>query len=270
MVLRDSLGGPPEASDFILPRRDLSDLFVDPAIAWLRAHGAHLMLRSDVRRIERGTVLPYRLVGSTRQAQDPVAFECEQVILATPPYASARLLQGLADEGLVGELNRFEYLPITTAYLGWPAHQPPLEADGANLALPPLLSLRDAPRQQRFAQWFFDRGLTAQWRIAALVLSDSRAARELGDKPLADALIRQIVDELGLPAPLQLSLIHEKRATIACTPDRPRLAPDAATAQLPGIVLAGDYTYLDYPATLEGAARSGRQAASIVLGATSR
>ena len=37
--------------------------------------------------------------------------------------------------------------------------------------MPPLLSLRDAPRQQRFAQWFFDRGLQAYWRIGALVLS---------------------------------------------------------------------------------------------------
>ena len=101
----------------------------------------------------------------------------------------------------------------------------------------------------------------AHWRIAALVLSDSRAARELGDTRLADALIRQVAEELALPAPLQLSLIHEKRATIACTPDRPRLSTTAAWPRLPGVVLAGDYAYSDYPATLEGAVRSGRAAA---------
>jgi uncharacterized protein with NAD-binding domain and iron-sulfur cluster len=73
-----------------------------------------------------------------------------------------------------------------------------------------------------------------------------------------------MADELGLPAPTQFSLIHEKRATFACTPDRPRISVDAARAQLPGVALAGDYTYADYPATLEGAVRSGRLAAQAI------
>ena len=263
-VLRDSLGAAPTASDFILPSRNLSDLFVDPAIAWLRQHGAHLMLRSDVRRIERGPVRRYRILGGARQSDDPVVVDCDQVIVATPPYATARLLQGLADTALIDELNRFQYLPITTAYLGWPEHTVNAGDALAGLGLPALLSLRESAGKQRFAHWFFDRGLHAHWRIAALVLSDSRAARELGDSRLADALIRQIVDELDLPAPAQLSLIHEKRATIACTPDRPRLEPDAAGKQLPGLALAGDYTFCAYPATLEGAVRSGRVAARLL------
>jgi squalene-associated FAD-dependent desaturase len=266
-VLRDSLGGPPTASDLILPRRNLSDLFVDPAIAWLRQHGAHLMLRSDVRRIERGASRRYRIVGGARQADNAVAIDCDQVVLATPPYASARLLDGLGEAALIAELNRFQYLPITTAYLGWPVHSPHTDPGLPGVQLPALLSLRESAAQQRFAQWFFDRGLHAGWRVGALVLSDSRGARELGDSRLADALSRQVMDELGLPAPMQLSLIHEKRATIACTADRPRLAPDAAGRQLPGLVLAGDYTYCDYPATLEGAVRSGRRAAQAILAA---
>ena len=282
-VIRDSLGAGPTASDFIQPRQNLSDLFVDPAIAWLRQHGAHLMLRSDVRRIERGSSTRYRILGGTRQSDDPLAVDCDEVIVATPPYATARLLGGLADGALIAELNRFSYLPISTAYLGWPEHTLPGDAGTAahgmagtpgtlqprrrldSSALPALLSLRDSASQQRFAQWFFDRGLHAHWRIGALVLSDSRAARELGDSRLTDALVRQVVDELGLPAPAQLSLIHEKRATFACTPDRPRLGPQASWRQLPGIALAGDYTYGDYPATLEGAVRSGRIAAGVVL-----
>ncbi len=97
--------------------------------------------------------------------------------------------------------------------------------------------------------------------------SNSRFNDHIGfrrDQPLADVAF-QLVDELGLPAPSQLSLIHEKRATFACTPQRPRLAPDAAWRQLPGVALAGDYTYADYPATLEGAVRSGRIAARKIL-----
>ncbi len=198
----------------------------------------------------------YRIVGGSANPDHALTVECDEIVLATPPYATARILDGLAAPALIEELNRFEYLPITTAYLGWPEHRL-----GAGEGPPALLALNPSGTAERHAQWFFDRGVHAHWRIAALVISDSRKARELGDERLADALVRQVVHEMGLPAPEQLSLIHEKRATIACTPDRPRLSALSIGGQLPGIVLAGDYTYADYPATLEGAVRSGRIAA---------
>ncbi len=267
-VLRDSFGAQPASSDFVLPRRNLSDLFVDPAMTWLRHEGARISLRCDVRRIEVAPPLEaaarrsarYRIVGGSRQPGPPLTVECDEIVLATPPYATARILDGLAAPALIEELNRFEYLPITTAYLGWPEHRL-----GAGEGPPALLALNPSGTAERHAQWFFDRGVHAHWRIAALVISDSRKARELGDERLADALVRQVVHEMGLPAPEQLSLIHEKRATIACTPDRPRLSALSIGGQLPGIVLAGDYTYADYPATLEGAVRSGRIAAEALL-----
>ncbi|NLD56276.1 MAG: FAD-dependent oxidoreductase [Burkholderiaceae bacterium] len=267
-VVRDSLGAGHAASDFILARRNLGDLFVDPGIAWLREHGAEVTLRCDVRRIVRGGSHRYRVLGGTRAAVAPLEIECDEIVIATPPYASARLLDGLADPSLVATLGRFDYLPITTAYLGWP--EDPVARDAGDprqrhSPLPGMLALRDAPAEQRYAQWFFDRGRLGHWHVAALVLSDSRDARELGDSRLADALIRQLLLEVDLPAPTQLSLIHEKRATIACTPERPRLAGDAVGDALPGIALAGDYVYADYPATLEGAVRSGRLAAELLL-----
>jgi hydroxysqualene dehydroxylase len=287
-VLRDSLGAGPEAGDFILPRQDLSHLFVDPAIAWLRRHDAAVVLRTDIRRIERAGPVRYRVVASARGSADPLVVECDHLVLATPPYVAARLLEGLVDAGLIAQLKRFEYLPITTAYLGWPAGARPVKASAATaevtkvpkaespsgetagpgaaeLALPALLALSESAAQERFAQWFFDRGRHQGWRVAALVLSDSRAARELGDDRLSHALVRQVVEELALPEPAAISLIHEKRATFACTPDRPRLTADAAGARCPGLALAGDYTYPNYPATLEGAVRSGRLAAEAVL-----
>ncbi len=50
--------------------------------------------------------------------------------------------------------------------------------------------------------------------------------------------------------------IAEKRATIACTPNRPR-----APLEVDGVQLAGDYTDPEYPPTLEAAVRSGVRAA---------
>ena len=54
-----------------------------------------------------------------------------------------------------------------------------------------------------------------------------------------------------------LHVATEKRATFQCTP--PLQRPSAAVA--PGLWAAGDYVHGPYPATLEGAVRSGRQAA---------
>jgi monoamine oxidase len=56
-------------------------------------------------------------------------------------------------------------------------------------------------------------------------------------------------------------VIREQRATFACRPGIVR--PACATAH-PRVLLAGDYTWAAYPATLEGAVRSGRRAAGLL------
>ena len=62
--------------------------------------------------------------------------------------------------------------------------------------------------------------------------------------------------QLGLALELVQTIV-EKRATFACTPGLQR--PAALIA--PGLLACGDYVAGPYPATLEGAVRSGRQAA---------
>ena len=64
---------------------------------------------------------------------------------------------------------------------------------------------------------------------------------------------------LGVP-PLQAVLtVVEKRATFACLPGLVR--PPQTIA--PGLLAAGDYVQGPYPATLEGAVRSGWAAGSL-------
>ena len=65
----------------------------------------------------------------------------------------------------------------------------------------------------------------------------------------------QAQNQLGLAVNV-LRSVSEKRATFACTPALPR--PAAAIA--PGLAACGDYVQGPYPATLEGAMRSGWQA----------
>jgi monoamine oxidase len=80
---------------------------------------------------------------------------------------------------------------------------------------------------------------------------------------LAEAVHGELQALLGsLPPPEWHQVIVEKRATFACTPNLQR--PAVATPH-PRIFLAGDYTAGDYPATLEGAVRSGVQCAQTLM-----
>lgn len=262
-VLRDSLGKEPAASDFVLAGRDLGALLVDPALAFLQRHGMPVALRSPVRDITRQADGSYML-----RVQDPEHGEqlltASQIVLATPPSTSARLLAGLLDATMLEPLDAFDHRPITTAYVGWRADQPGLPA-----RLPVMISLVGAPGSADGdgpAHWFFDRGEQAGWRLGAMVISDSGQALARGEQALQAGLQRQLTTLLGLPPAGHVALIHEKRATFACTPDRPVVPPGFLQPQLPGLVLAGDYSHGAYPATLEGAVRSGRMAAELLLG----
>jgi hydroxysqualene dehydroxylase len=94
------------------------------------------------------------------------------------------------------------------------------------------------------------------------VISGARRWVDAGAEATAAATLRQA--ELAFAAgtwpsrPQVLRVMSEKRATFRCTPglDRP---PGGIAA---GLWAAGDYVAGPYPATLEGAVRSGEEAAA--------
>ena len=104
------------------------------------------------------------------------------------------------------------------------------------------------------------------------------AAHDLVDTP-AEEIIAMAVREVRkvLPAARAAELVHarvikEKRATFSARPGVDALRPAAAPAAPHGIgnlFLAGDWTATGWPATMEGAARSGYLAAGAVLKETS-
>jgi len=234
-VLRDSLAGTREASDMLLPQVNLSALFPEPAAQFITQRGGAVHLGHRVSSLRRE--------GDAWRIDDAGPFA--QVVLAVAPYH----LTGLVPE-LASRVEHFDWEPIVTSYFSYPP----------TVQLPrPMLGV-DAG----LAQWLFDRGqLCGQRGLIAAVIS--ARGRHL-DLPTAE-LERGIHQEIArlvpnLPAPLAVQTITEKRATFACVPDlqRPGMRTD-----LPGLWLAGDYVAGDYPATLEGAVRSGVAAARSIL-----
>ncbi|MBS1189047.1 MAG: Amine oxidase [Rhodocyclaceae bacterium] len=175
-------------------------------------------------------------VRSIALAEDVVAVDGEgfaAIILATAPRHAARILPALA--------VACDHEPIATVYLGYPP----------GTALPfPMQGL-----QGGIGQWVIDRGEG----LIACVLSGHGRWEDFPDAALAERLHR----ELGLPTPpLWQQVIREKRATFSCQPNLAR--PGHATAH-PRLWLAGDMTWEEFPATLEGAVRSGLRAARAAL-----
>ncbi len=259
-VLRDTLGAARADSDFLLPRATLAAVVSRPACAWLRTRGATLSFGSTVRSIE-AAAGHWRLRAGS--AHDPAVVEATQVVLAVPPHAAARLVEPLcaavpALAGRATSLRDFDYEAIATVTLAWPAAAAP--------RLPRWTMLRASPQPAWHGQWLFDRGRHGTQHIATVVISarDRSADAEPPDA-LAAGVARQVAAQLRVPPPAAARVVTEKRATFRCTPQRPRFAADAFAPELPGFWLAGEYAWPDYPATLEGAVRSGRAAAERAL-----
>jgi uncharacterized protein with NAD-binding domain and iron-sulfur cluster len=150
----------------------------------------------------------------------------------------------------VSQIDGLEQQPIYTVYLQYPQH----------VRLPhPMIGLH-----QRFSQWLFDKGqIAAQHGILAAVISAEGLHQALSQDDLAERVIVELREEFGIVSrPDWFKVIAEKRATFCCSPNLDR--PTQRTA-IPKLLLAGDYTDGEYPATLEGAVLSGLRCAALCL-----
>ncbi len=221
-LLRDSLGSAHRAdTDLLIPRVPLGELLPEPAQHWLLAHGTEIRCGHRVGRIE------------TRADEvfiDGESFDA--LILATAPQHLGKLL---ANE-MAADRPNFTYEPIATVYLQFTCK--------TTLSFP----LRNFVGNQ--CQWVVDRGNG----LLSCILSGHGDWENLSDEALAG----QMENELALPGnAIWRRVIREKRATFSCQPGLQRLP---CTTTHPRIFLAGDHTWAEYPATLEGAIRSGRRA----------
>jgi squalene-associated FAD-dependent desaturase len=243
-VLRDALNRTRADSDMLLPRSSLTTLFPQRAADYVEQHGGKVCIGCGVEELhprEDGIEISTTL-GSENFSH---------VICAAPPNAAARLLRRISGfAGTVAQIERLEQQPIYTVYLQYPE----------SVALPrPMLGLH-----QRYSQWLFDKGrIAGQHGLLAAVISAEGIHQELSQDQLARKVIAELREEFAIAEqPQWVKVIAEKRATFCCSPNLQRPAQQTS---LPQLLLAGDYTAGDYPATLEGAVMSGLKCAEAIV-----
>lgn len=234
-TLAETLGRGGAACRPLVPRRGLSETFVDPALATLRRTGASCHFGARLRALdfsgERVGLLHFDN-GSVELAPE------DAVILATPALVAARLVPGLTVPDL--------YSPIVNAHFRY----------GAPSGSPLFVGVIGGT-----AEWIFRKR-----QVLSVTVS---AAQHIVDRPadeLAEILWREVaaVYELpSVPAPVA-RIVKERRATFLASPEQLLRRPAAAT-RWSNLMLAGDYTDTGLPATIEGAVASGFTAARRVL-----
>lgn len=243
-VLRDSLNGNRADSDMLLPRIDFSALFPDRAADYIKSLGGKTLLSSSVEAI---TPLATGFDLTTELGSQYF----DTVICAASPSATARLFNKIpALTDIAHQIEAIPYQPIYTVYLQYPA----------SVALPhPMLGFDHC-----LGQWLFDRGqIAAQHGLIAVVISAEGVHQDLPQDQLAQQVTQELQQQLGITeAPLWHKVIAEKRATFSCEVNLSR--PEHKTP-VPNLLLAGDFTAGDYPATLEGAVISGIRCAASIL-----
>lgn len=242
-VMRDALFGVPGGSRLLLPRVDLSALFPDAAAQWLQQRGGLLKLGQRVESLH-AQGLQWGVQGESYDA----------VILATSASHAAQVLTQYVHEApqdtgakvadWIRLTQRLQYEAIATVYAWAPQATLPQA----------MLALRSTVLHP--AQFVFDRGqLGGPAGLLAFVVSAAQGVRAT----LQGQVLAQAQAQLGLILqPVQT--VVEKRATFACTPALQR--PPATIA--PGLLACGDYVAGPYPATLEGAVRSGCAAVALL------
>lgn len=254
-VLHDALFAGTGGSHFLVPRCSLGDLFPAPAAQWLQSRGHAIHAASRIQEL-----VPQGQQWLLRTGNPAIASELEQsrfdaVLLACPPHEAARLaLLAAEDERLPARdgvlyqswariAQALEHTAIGTVYA---------RTEHRLSASQPWLALH--PGEQAPAQFVFDRGHlhsgdAAQQGLMAFVISDCRTDRET----LQQQVLEQARQQLGWQDIAAVQTVVEKRATFACKPvvERPQLELGH------GLWACGDYIAGPYPATLEGAVRSG-------------
>ena len=251
-VLLQTFNAPADHTDLLIPKKDLGSVFPALAKTYIEQHGVKVFTRTKVQKIR---IESPQLI-SVQANEESQSYD--QVILATPPVASARLLDFDAESRKLKDLiQQLKYEPVATLYLKF---------DQAVRLPAPMIGMVNG-----LSEWVFERATSGNDDILAVVISAQGKHLELSERQLQDQVHTELKNVSGtLPTLIDSKLIIEKRATIQCHPGVDKLRPTSHT-HLSNLHLCGDYVYIEennqpgLPSTLEGALRSGVKCAQSII-----
>ena len=230
-----------------IPRIPLSQLY-GAAGEYLRERKGDVLLRCGVESLQVLTA------GITLRASGQ-ELHFDAVILALPFESLGQILPSSSDtETLRAKLQKFEHSPITGIHL-WFDRQ--------------ITELPHAVLLERTIQWMFNksilqsRGSTESGSYLELVVSSSKSMVERGRQEIIQLALSELAEffpEVRDAQLLKATVIKEVHATYSAQPGVDKHRPGSVTTS-PRLFLAGDWTATAWPATMEGAVRSGYLAA---------
>jgi hydroxysqualene dehydroxylase len=232
-IVRETLAKGGRACRPLIARDGLGSAFIDPAIAYLKKHGAEIRFDHQLRALDLGED-HVRMLNFAEENIDVGGDDA--VILALPGWVTPLLVKELpAPTTFSAILNvHFKIAP------------PP--------DIPRILGVLNATTEWLFA--FPDR--------LAVTVSAADRFIEAEREPLARMIWREIATLTGLTAELPpWQIVKERKATFAALPYENTRRPGPKT-RWRNLFLAGDWTATGLPATIEGAIRSGVRAADLV------
>jgi hydroxysqualene dehydroxylase len=234
-IFSETLGRGAAACRPLLPREGLSETFVDPALAWLRGHGADIRFGARLRAMQFDANRVTALLFDT----GPIELgPGDSLILAVPAMVAARLAPALRVPD--------RYSPIVNAHFRCSS-----PAETAS-----FIGVIGGT-----AQWIFRKGEVLSVTVSAADEIVDRPAEELGELHWRDVALAHHLPTQPVPP---VRIVKERRATFLASPVQLLRRPGTKT-QWANLLLAGDYVDTGLPATIEGAVASGIAAAHQAL-----
>jgi squalene-associated FAD-dependent desaturase len=263
-VVRESFLKSAAAGKMGIPTVPLTELY-SAAGDYIRGRGGEIQLRAGVESFEARANAVVVIANGQKLSFD-------YLVSAVPFDAVARMLpQDPTSEALTDRLDRFKTSPITGIHLWFDRE---------------ISDLDHAVLLNRTIQWMFHKSRIIEFRgkdacrqrddvngggsYIELVVSCSRSLVEKSKAEIVDLAVTEVKEFFPRAREAILvksTVIKEVHATYSPEPGVDRFRPEPETAW-PRVFLAGDYTATGWPATMEGAVRSGYLVAEALTRAT--
>jgi squalene-associated FAD-dependent desaturase len=236
----------PRGGEVAIPTVALGRLYGTELRDWFDRHGVRILCQTGARAFR---LTNQRVVGLELRGGE--IMEADWYVAAVPFDRLVDLLPGdvVAAHPVFARLREFQTSPITSVHCWY---------DQPVMAWPHLVLIDGV------GQWIFNRGTTGLGeQYLQVVVSAARQFRGLGHEEVQRRVVAELARLLPAATPdrlLKARVISEHAATFSAVPGVDQLRPGQASP-LTNLFLAGDWTATGWPATMEGAVRSGYLAA---------